>query len=145
MIGNVDDARQALTDPYLSPFSDEGCARVVYLIDNVIYKVDLADGGNDSEWANYQAFSGVEMPEFIAIPEMSRYEINGETVIAAEYIKGMPTGECWDRQLDFTCLHTSEPCLSDRMESEIRRFIGDLAWGNVIVSDGRYYIVDLEC
>lgn len=144
MIGNETDARIALTDDYLAPYSVEGTARDIYLINGVIYKVEKADGANDAEWSHYQNMREIPLSPYIRIPEMSRYRINDEIVIAAEFVNGVETGECFATWAGMTC-DCPEPCLSPAIDSEIRRYVEDLAWGNVIVSDGCYYLVDLEC
>lgn len=142
MIGNAATAA-AVLDPYMSPFSDDGSARIVYLIDNVIYKVERARGYNDTEWARYSYIDPNTLPPHIRVPKMHRHVVDGRVVIAAEYIDGIATGECIGRVIGVGC-DCDDPCLSERVQDEIMQYIEDVSWGNVIISDGVYYIIDLE-
>lgn len=143
MIGNREHAALALYDN-LPIFNNDGSARVVYLIDNVIYKVDREYGANEAEWGNYCHIDTNNLPPFLRIPKMSMYRLGNEAIIACEYVKGIPTGECFDRWAGTDCTDTDK-CLPENIENAIRRYVDDLAWGNVIVCNEVYYMVDLEC
>lgn len=148
MIGNETDAAIAadLTMNVHYILSDEGSSREAYLINGVVYKRELHAGTNLAEIMNYDRLSTQHvLPEYIRLPEMELHYIDDEVILAAEYVDGYPTGECFDRWAGTEC-SGNEKCLSARIQDEIESFgISDLCWGNVLVKDSVYYLVDLEC
>lgn len=147
MIGNETDARAALDAnsamDYTNLLSADGSTRFTYLINGVVYKVDI--GGfeeNVVEYARREELSRV-LPPFVRIPEMSIYSIGNRNVLAAEYIVGTLTGECMPKWFDMPC-ECDGRCMSDALISNLVD-IGwtDCAWGNAIVADGVYYLVDI--
>ena len=150
MIGNEADAALALSahaTDYL--FSDDGTSRYVYLINGVIYKVGRPNGewANDEEYAKYLATCPELLPPYLRLPETHRYVIGDSTVIAAELIEGTPTGECFASAVGMECDCDPLACLSPLIVDDIAMHldISDLAYGNVIIRDGIYYVVDFAC
>lgn len=141
MIGNLADATAAFNREV--PEYDRGSSRKVYLIDGVIYKIDLVAYCNEDEWKNYRSLSRKKLPDYLAIPKMSRYVVHGQTVIASEFIDGIPLGECFDRWLGLPCEGSME-CLPLAVENAVHEYIDDAVYGNIIVSNGIYYLVDIE-
>lgn len=142
MIGNLNDAAAALADT-LPVLSDNGCARMTYLVGNTVYKVNRMNGANEAEWDNYRILSDRLVPG-VSFPKMSAYSFPGEIVIAAEYVSGIETGECIDRIIGITCT-CDGVCLSAEEEDIVKNFIEDTAWGNIIRTDEGLCIIDLEC
>lgn len=131
MIGTYEDAARAVEGdlPDLHPGTPYGWRRV-HLINGVIYKVDKVIGGNNDEWWNYVRLRDTRLPEHIRIPKMHLYEVGKKFVIAAEYIDG-------DALTEYE--------ISEELESQILDLgIGDICEGNILISEGIYYLVDLE-
>jgi hypothetical protein len=144
MIGNQTDAALAWTGPYCHLLSDEGSSRIVYLINDVVYKVNRHASYDDnlSEWENYR-FLTENLPRGLFLPEMSLYQINDQNVIAAEYIDGDYTGECID--VGFGC-ECDSPCIDITTIEQLASLgIQDMSWGNAINYDGVVYLVDIAC
>lgn len=147
MTGNLTDATAALTaatrGTLENVFSMDGSSRAVFLINGVIYKVN-----RDTEDFNTEEFLMGNMlrpllPENVAIPQMSLFDINGETVLAMEFIDGILTGECSDRFFSTGC-EDDGLCMSDRLIANLNK-IGwtDSTWGNAILSNGTYFLIDV--
>lgn len=144
MIGNMASALKALRMPEAFK-TMTGSSRHAVLINNVIYKVDLYayEGYNDLEYANYQRLCIEGTPDPIRIPEMTRYVIGDEIVLACQYIKGKPVGECSAEYAGLPC-DCYGPCLSSDFCKQIDRLgINDTSYGNVILRNGFYYLVDM--
>lgn len=141
MIGNETDAALALTHPDTFLYSDEGSSRIVYLINGVIYKVDRNHyRDNAYEFDMYQKMTG-NLPTGVFLPEMSLYRINGQDVIAAEFIDGIPTGDCIDTLLGLPC--TCEGmCISPAIIDSIPMW-NDATYGNAMWYDGALYLIDV--
>lgn len=107
MIGNSDDARQALVDyrgrDNTRVLSRNGSTRVVYLINGVVYKVDKGD--NESNEAEYSTINLCvsDLPEGMYFPDVSLFRILGEDVIAMEYVPGIPFALCNCAMMNDTC------------------------------------------
>lgn len=147
MIGTKAAAARALAR-LLPVFSDHGSARIVYRAGNVIYKVERPSevGSNTAEWNHYLSIDPAMLPPHIRMPEMSIYDFDGKTVIAAEFINGSQVGECFELEDNGSCDCPKDMCLSLNAAEDIRGSVDitDLAIGNVILSNGIYYVVDLE-
>lgn len=150
MIGNESDAALAYNEWLIGDFehlwSSEGSSRYVFLIDGVIYKVNITPqyDFNDREYANYCEWAG-NLPENVRIPEMSLYRVADTTVIASEFIEGIDTGDCSDSFFGLPC--TCDGVCMPKETVEILNDMGwvDDSWGNAIVRDGIYYLVDIAC
>lgn len=144
MTGNIVDATAAYWNE--TTVFEFGTARRVYLINGVIYKVDDECGANNAEMTNYLRIRDTAfIPSYIAIPEITEYEVNDEIVLAMEYVDGEFIGECFSEFTGGIC-DCGTPHLSPEVSETIRALdITDLHDGNVIVSDGIYHIIDLEC
>lgn len=144
MIGNETDAALALTGD-APVFSYAGSTRTVYLIDNVIYKVnkmgDEVWDDNASEWEHFLILRD-RLPSPFRVPEMTLYTIGNEAIIAAEYITGSHTGECSSEWTDI-CECIGE-CIPTEMVHRLMS-IGwsDPVWGNAIINNGIFYLVDI--
>lgn len=143
MIGNAVDAALAETCPEEFLYSDDGSSRLVYLINGVIYKVDRRNyRDNEAEFLAYKNMTG-KLPTGISLPKMSLFQIGDREIIAAEFIRGIETGDCYDKYLGLECLCGDE-CIDvgllDALESIGWR---DPTYGNAILSDGTLYLVDL--
>lgn len=148
MIGNMTDAAAALASalgPCTNLYSDYGSARQVFLINGIIYKIEKECGANAAEWDRYNRIDPASLPAHIRIPEMSRYIVGDEIVIAAEFIDGEAVGECFCEFID-AAVCTCEDVISDRLSEDIKYHcdIVDLSVGNIIASHGAYYVIDLE-
>ncbi len=149
MIGNAADARIALRDyedgwmDYL--FSDQGSSRSVHMVNGVLYKVDMYAHGNSFnsiEWANTRKMLKNGLPENVAIPEMSLYEVDGAIVLAVECINGYETGECVGRLIGTGC-DCDGPCLDrDYLDYLTTYGFTDWSWGNAIQTGNILYLVD---
>jgi hypothetical protein len=150
MIGNENDARTAydewLTGSFDHLFSSDGSSRYVFLIDGIIYKVNVSNGyiwdANKDEYNNAQTLAGI-LPANVRIPEMSLYTVDGYSVLAAELITGTITGECSAEWTGLGC-EDGGVCLSDNLISELRDLgWDDSCWGNAIRSGNIIYLVDV--
>ena len=142
MIGNAEDAALALTRPSWA-YMDEGSERICYLINDVVYKVQFRYG-NVEELDSYDYLCRQVFPSNITIAQLTPWYIKDTVVIAAEYVKGQCVSECYDAMLGLPC---SEPgtCLDEATADSIRNLgIMDLSYGNVILRDNTYVIVDME-
>lgn len=155
MVGNSTDALTALTaynecdDSNL--LSDVGTTRMVYLINDVVYKVDRVLSNSENAW-EYEHASKIRgnLPTGVRIPEMELYTFYDDSagtidfVLACEFVTGFPTGECLD-QILIGCEHLfCRPCLPfDRLDE--LRYYGwtDHSWGNAMWSKGILYLVDV--
>lgn len=138
MIGNVADAALALTRPREFVLSAEGTTRMVYLINGVVYKVEYCYGVNELEYDNILNSVSL-LPDNVKYPEATLYSIEGETIIAMEYISGTAIYECFcedygDDHADVCMTHSERALLVDIMS--------DPNGMNVIRTDTVYYIVD---
>jgi hypothetical protein len=138
----------------------EGEFRVVRRLGDVAYKVsrtpeDQAQHSEDMhEWAaDYDAnrfevqtaeTARPNLPQGLAIPEITHYVVDGRTINAMPFVRGRPMGEC-------SCLDDTDPD-EDHDEKHLPRDVldaiqaagvGDLQQGNVILgAEGTYYVVD---
>lgn len=116
--------------------SDIGSSRMVYLIDNVVYKVEFELGFNVQEVNRAKLFR--DTPG-VAVPDITLYSNN---VLAMEYIPGLEAGFCNAIGISdcdcFDVQHMPEGLMHELMD------IGwDCTMGNAIWLDGVYHIVDM--
>lgn len=152
MTGNLTDARAALdafrNNTRENLFSRDGSTRMVFLINGVIYKVNLFQ--DHIENANFDEFVAAKMlvrnlPDNVRIPEMELFDINGNTVLAMEFVTGNATGECSDRFFSTGC-EDDGLCMPDRLIANLNKLgWNDSTWGNAILSDGIYFLIDVAC
>lgn len=127
------------------PLIGSGNFRRVYRDGPTVYKVEYGEGFdldcNRNEVDNLDRLRAISLPANIALPDAYLYETDGVNIVSMEYIDGTPMGDCF-------CLpregHDPNACLPE----DIVRFLVDLgidcAYGNVIRSGRRYYIVDAD-
>lgn len=148
MVGTLERAHMALDG--LFPCIGEGSFRSAYRDGNVVYKVhlpvdeeDVYDGWdpNADEFIRWSDIIGRNLPAFIRVPNASLYHVNGESVIAMDYIEGKALGECW-------CTEGEEHlgCIDFDTAATITNETGimDLAYGNIIEANGIYWLIDLQ-
>ena len=140
MVGNSVDAARALAGS-VPVFSRHGSTRNVYLIDNVIYKVEKPKDGtgcNEAEYDNMLNLVSI-LPEHILFPETTLFEFNGRTVIAMEYIIGTPMSRCY-------CDMTGEACGIDCAPGDVCDVMDNLGMDsqgmNIVYRDETYWIID---
>lgn len=150
MIGNENDARTAFRSwadsTFEHLFSDNGSSRYVFLIDGVIYKVNrYADGrwdANEDEYRNGEKMRGM-MPAGVFIPAMDIYDIDGNIVLAMEFVSGLSTGECSGAWSGLGC-ECDGLCISDKLMDELCGLgWDDPCWGNAIRVGADIYLVDV--
>lgn len=142
MIGNAADAREALTDHQAdicdNLFSREGSTRTVYLINDVLYKVEDIAGINAEEYDVILNTRDI-LPDNIRFPQTSLFDIDGNAVIACERISGQVKYAC-------ACEYSGDICdivCFTAVEYDIVcDFLNDPSGMNVIISDNVYYIID---
>lgn len=137
-IGNVDTARRLLrssrpiTEGFRSP-GIRGTKRNVYIFEDVVYKLEKPNwvGVNRMEFTNYNDWKDC-LPFPWRVPEMDLLTVDGQDIIAAEFISGYSLG-------------------SELSDSDLIIYIQGLTglidtWnGNVIrTADGALYIIDLD-
>lgn len=139
MIGNEEDAALALEGE--AEYVGEGCTRTVYRVGDVVYKVEVHPGANNSEYLN-----GLDLrenvPASVIIPPMSLY-FDGK-VLAMPYIEGETRDECMARYVNTpdACDHTA--CYDDETHTMLSRINYDaVSYGNVVYRGGFYYMIDL--
>lgn len=125
------------------PLIGEGCTREAYLFDNVVYKVELAIGANHDEFTNAaRVRSTVPFP--FVVPDMELYYIGSSCVLAMPFIDGQATGECIGEWLGTGC-DCDGACMSPEIADMAKAINGDsLSWGNTILKDGLYYLIDFD-
>ena len=140
MTGNATDAALALTHPRHFLLSDEGCSRVVYLINGVVYKVNRGRFlDNEEEFYNGEAMREAMRADNVFIPAMAMY---GD-VLAMEYISGELTGECMASVIGLPC-DCPDMCIPAPMLAHLTNMgWRDAAYGNAIWCDGSLYLIDV--
>jgi len=154
VIGSRSDALAALRNEVEE--IARGSERRVHRVGDVVYKVNL-DGEftNHDDWNIYVGLAGRELPPGVGLPTMARFDVDGQLVLAAEYVTGEPVGACppvlaglesggpcIDRGLcpaDGTCIDDNlARVLFDRFD------VTDLEVGNLIRDDsGIIWLIDL--
>lgn len=139
MIGNEGHARAALARD-LPVLSYAGSSRTVYLMDNVVYKVEnnLEDKGTNAY--EFERMTTIKPSTGVFFPAVSLYTIDGTDVIAMEYINGQSVSECY-------CIEGIEVCEADCMPDSVWQLVNgtldDLGGFNTIVNDSGIYIIDM--
>lgn len=142
MTGNFEDAetiyREFLSRDGSHLLSSDGTTRLVYLMNNVVYKV-MIDRIEDYNMLEYHKMNNTALPEGLFYPECSMYSVDGHNVIAAQYIEGMTVAQCF-------CIANEEcepSCMSEEVLDKVRDHLGDTGGMNVIIRDnGDIYIID---
>lgn len=143
MIGSMLDADAAISGEAM--FLAEGSARAVYVLNNVVYKIETESGCNDFEYDNLVRLGSVTLPDGIALPAWNVFTVDGIKIIAMEYIDGTPVGECYCDWAGTECNCPTDSKAPLGILTACRNLgIEDLAVGNLIYRDGVYYLVDLE-
>lgn len=140
MVGNAADAALAMAHAisgdttYL--YSADGSTREAYLINEVIYKVENGEvpGVNSNEVYRASLFSDVPGAR---VPGMTLY---GD-VLACEFVTGKSVGEC-PVEYGMLCDDHSE-CIPNGLADMLNVIGYDTAYGNIILSDGIYWLVDI--
>ena len=89
-------------------FIGEGCSRAVYLVGDVVYKVEIGEYGcNEMEARNYNNLVG-HLPDGWGIAKCYLYDIgnNFEPVLAMQYIEG----RCWVGESHYLSQECNEAC-----------------------------------
>lgn len=139
MTGNAIDAALALTK--VAPvFSYDGSTRIVYLINDVIYKVECNKElpWNANEY-DYMLNMRTALPAGVFFPEVSMFTIDGVDVIAMEYIKGQPIRQCYCIDVGDDC---DEFCWTGDEVYLLSECVSDPSGMNVIRTSRGYYIID---
>lgn len=125
------------------PLIGEGNFRRVYRDGPTVYKIEYEEGidfcSNQSEVDNLDRLRAIRLPRGVALPDAYLYVSEGIPIVSMAYIDGEAMGECF-------CLpgEAHLGCLPPGMERDLHALGIDLAYGNVILSGGRYYIVDAD-
>lgn len=138
MVGNAADAALALTHPREFLLSDDGCSRVTYLINGVVYKVNRGRFlDNEEEFHNANDIRDIMATFDVFVPEVSMFG----PVLAMEYINGEPTGECLSVFPDCDC---PDVCIPDALLANLT-FFGwrDPAYGNAMWFNEKLWLIDL--
>jgi hypothetical protein len=140
MIGNETDAARALAG--VGEYVGEGHTRTVYRIGDVVYKVARHSASeNVTEYDNANELRP-HTPDNVVVPEMSLHHVAGTIVLAMPFINGKSMGECMG-QYGMDCDHSD--CYSPGMRNALDDLNNDAtSYGNVIHSDGIYYLIDLS-
>lgn len=145
MVGNITDATAALdgTAEYL----DEGCLRKAYLINGIVYKVCFSpndDWFNENEPEAVNEVRAKNTRHDVVIPEVTSYVIGGRVVNAIEFVDGVFIGSCIGSELGKACDCAPYPCFTPEMRDYMESLYDDAtSGGNVILSAGVYYLIDL--
>jgi hypothetical protein len=125
------------------PLVGEGNFRRVYRDGGIVYKVEYGEGVdlacNLTEAENITVMRSETLPVNVAIPPFNLITVDDEAVIVMPYIDGKAMGECWRVPCD-----VHDTCLPNNIAEPLEALGIDLAYGNVILSDGTYFIVDLD-
>lgn len=140
-IGDVATAARAIAGDL--DYIGEGCARIAYVHDGIVYKVETAIGANYDEYTNAMAVRAT-VPFPFVVPDMSLHYVGTSCVLAMPFIDGNATGECLGDFLGIGC-DCDNPCMPADIASKASAINGDsLSWGNTIYRDGLYYMIDFD-
>lgn len=142
-VGSLFDARRAQRDGLLL---GSGGYRHVYLSGRVVYKYmhNWEDGNiNREEYDNvkYIHSTVTDWPAHIWVPHVSLYD---DAILAMPFIEGQEKGECTCDPPSYTDPDHDDDHISNELWNEIYLLtdIGDLGWGNIILRNGVYVVVD---
>jgi hypothetical protein len=138
MIGTQEDANRAVAGD-LRVLSSYGCTRMVYIANDVVYKVPLSSEFDSCNRDEFRIMSdSSNLPDGVFYPEVSLFNVNGIDVIAMEYISGQRMAECY-------CV-APEVCAPDCMPNHVWELVNgvldDTGGFNVIVNDSGVWIID---
>ena len=119
-------------------FSADGSTRMVYLINGVIYKVEGFEGTNEAEYDKILN-TRESLPAGVFYPETSLFTIDGENIIAMEYIEGTAIYDCYCVDMGDEC---DSVCMTDSEKFFLVCLIDDPSGMNIIRNIHGYYIVD---
>jgi hypothetical protein len=125
------------------PRIGSGNFRHVYRDGPTVYKIEYGEGidlqCNQAEVDNLDRLRAVRLPRKVALPDAYLYVTDGVPVVSMEYIEGEPMGECF-------CIpgEAHEGCLPPGMERDLNALGIDCAYGNIILSDSTYWLIDLD-
>jgi hypothetical protein len=154
MIGNKNDALAALRNEVEE--LARGSERRVHRVGDVVYKVNL-DGelSNHHDWDIYVGMVGRELPPGVRLPTMARFDVDGQLVLAAEYVTGEFVGACppvlAELESGGPCVDRGScpadgTCIDDNLARVLfdRFNVTDLEFGNLIRDDGgTVWLIDL--
>lgn len=139
--GTLAHAHAALTGDL--PYLGEGCTRVTYVWEGIVYKVETAIGANHDEYTNAMA-ARATVPYPFVVPDMTLHYVGTSCVLAMPFIDGTATGECIGSWIGTGC-DCDGACMPADIADTARRINGDaLSWGNTIYRDGLYYMIDFD-
>ena len=145
MIGTREDAALALSDFRMhrtgNVLSFYGSNRAVYLINGIVYKINNGEVDDDVNAIEYRNVNSIELDKGYKFPETSLYTVNGESVIAMEYIDGTAVAECYctaDEECD-------EQCAPDDIVSYFESLGLECGGYNAIINDEATWIIDAGC
>lgn len=141
MTGNSADAKQALRD-FLSGedsrvLSFDGSTRVVYLIDGIVYKIEIEefDSPNETEIKNIRE---TVLPDGVFYPSTDIYYFGNTSVIAMDYIEGTAVAECFCVEPE-VC---DDSCMPNDVWEKVNGILGDTGGFNVILNNEGIWIID---
>lgn len=142
MIGTPEDAALAYEGPYNLLLSTMGSTRAVYLINNVVYKIEY-EGEYYNQFEYDKANTMRETLEVMGI-RVPKVELYANNVLAMEYIPGKATGECVGSYATGECDCAEYECFPEIIESMLHS-IGfyDTAYDNYKWHNGELWIIDL--
>jgi hypothetical protein len=132
-----------LSDILSLPKIGSGNFRNVYRENNSVYKVEFGEGidleSNRQEIANMDRLRTVRLPANVAIPEAGLMMVDGLPVVVMDYIAGELMGECF-------CIpgEAHLGCIPPGMERDLNALGIDVAYGNIILADSTYWLIDLD-
>lgn len=141
MTGNLTDAARALAGD-LPILSMDGSTRIVYRIDEVVYKVNNGMWDEDANLTEYETIRDMgTLPDGVYIPETSIYSVDGQNVIAMQFIEGTAVAECY-------CIagleECTDMCMSNDVWETVSGYLDDTAGLNTIITEnGDIYLIDL--
>lgn len=142
MTGNAFDAALALSEYRANSrryvFSADGSSRMVYLIDGVIYKVDIIAGTNADEY-DIMLNMRDSLPMGVFYPEVSLFTVSGVDVIAMEYIEGTAIYACVCADMGDKC---DSVCMTPQESVFLPPLLNDPSGMNIIRNEHGYYIID---
>lgn len=144
MVGNAIDARIALDDYQSDNFAyriGSGCSRSAHLVDGVVYKIGIYHGGYDNihEYEQSNVIRPM-LPRGFVIPDMTLFEIDGNYILACEFVSGIPTPTC-RFFTNFKC-ECGERCIGPDLTIFLDHIGYDIWEENILVNEDTVYLVD---
>ena len=139
MIGTLEDATLATTLGYGDPeFLADGSTRAAFLINGVVYKVDMCGDMAPTNEYEYSRIRRTALPDGVFFPKTELYDVDGTFVIAMEYIEGQIMHECWGE-----CTPHYPECMTTEVLDKVGPVLDDTGGDNVIVNDEGIWIIDM--